>query len=137
VSTFDELSRTQLAIVERLVPSGILALKYVHAVVPLADFSDVRELIYNIQTYVDKRFPPEHLRMEHLYGHALGRPLTKAERNAAASLQALSPAQLQVARELSFKDRVYGMLYLGDVVKSASQHAREAFADALLRSDTP
>ena len=138
VSTFDELSRTQLAIVERLVPRGsILALKYVHAVVPSADFSDVRELIYNIQTYVEKRFPPQHLRMEHLYGHALGRPLSKEDRKAAESLQVLSPAQLQVARELSLKDRVYGVLYLGDIVKSAGQHARETFVDALLHSDKP
>ena len=48
VSTFDDLSRMQLAIVERLVPRGILAIKYVHAVVPSADFSDVREFVFNI-----------------------------------------------------------------------------------------
>lgn len=136
-STFGDLTRTQLAIVERVVPRGILAIKYVHAVVPSADFSDVRELVYNIQTYVNKRFPPERLPMEHLYGGVLGRPLTNEERNTAESLQALSQVQLDLARQLSLKEKVYGVLYLGDVVRSSGPQDREAFADALRRSDKP
>lgn len=132
-STFDDLSRTQLAIVERLVPRGILAIKYVHAVVPSADFSDVRELVYNIQTYINKRFPPERLPMEHLYGPVLGRPLTDEERARAESLHTLSQAQLAVAQQLSRRDAVYSQLYLGDIVKSASAREREVLAEELHR----
>jgi hypothetical protein len=137
VGKFDDLSRGQLAIVERLVPRGILASKYVHAVVPSADFSEVRELVYNIQTYINKRFPPERLPKEHLYGPVLGRPLTDEERARAESLQTLSQAQLAVAQQLSRRDAVFGQLYLGDIVKSATASQCEIFAQELHRSDRP
>jgi hypothetical protein len=139
VDGFDQLSRAQLDVVAKLVEKRgiILAARYVQEVVPSAEFSEVRELVFNFQTYINRRFPPERLPMEHLYAHMLGRPLTKEERSAAESLQALSQVQLEVVRQLSLKDTMYGMLYLGDIVKSAGQYAREAFADALLRSGKP
>lgn len=135
VGTFDDLSREQLAIVERLVPRGILASKYVHAVVPSADFSDVREFVINIQLFVDKKFPPTQLPMEHIYGRELGRPLTDEERARAESLRTLSRAQLEVAQQLSRRDPALGQLYLGDIVKSASARERELLAEELHHSD--
>lgn len=135
VSTFDDLSRAQLAIVERLVPRGILASKYVHAVVPTADFSDVREFVINIRLFVDKKFPPAQLPMEHIYGRELGRPLTDEERARVESLRTLSQAQLEVAQQLSRRDVALGQLYLGDIVKTASAREREILAEELHRSN--
>lgn len=139
VDTFEQLSRAQLAVIAKLVATRgiILAARYTQEVVPSAEFSDVRELVFNIQAHINKRFPPERLPMEHLYGGTLGRPLTREERNTAESLRALSPVQLALARQLSLKDKVYGVLYLGDIVKSSGLYDREAFADVLLRSDKP
>jgi hypothetical protein len=64
-------------------------------------------------------------------------PSEWGDRYAAESLQALSQVQLNLVRQLSFKGPIYGMLYLGDVVKSAAPYARDAFVKDLLRSDKP
>ena len=139
VDGVDQLSRAQLDVVAKLVATRgiILAARYLQEVVPSAEFSEVREFVVNIQAHINKRFPPDRLPMEHLYGGLLERPLTKEERHAAESLQTLSSTQVELARQLSLKERVYGVLYLGDIVRSAGQHAREVFADALVRSDKP
>jgi hypothetical protein len=46
-------------------------------------------------------------------------------------LEKLSEAQLAVARALSLKDTIFGLTYLGDVVRSARSYDRETFAENL------
>ena len=70
-TTFDELSREQLAVVARLARSGILAGAYVRAVVPSAERSDVRYFVLRIEDFVARKYPPAQLAMEHLYGREL------------------------------------------------------------------
>jgi hypothetical protein len=135
--TFDDLSREQVAIVTRLGSLVTLSNAYVRAVVPSADRSEVRNFVLNIQDFIDEKFPPPQLAMEHFYVRELGRPLTDAERRRAASIPDLTRAQVAVARELSSRDRTIGLLYLRDVVKSAAIHERETFVDALRSDDEP
>ena len=136
-TTFDELSREQLAVVAQLVPQGILAGAYVRAVVPTAGHSDVREFVIGIQDFVARKYPPAQLAMEHLYGRELGRPLTDEERRVVASLPDLTRAQLAVARQLASRERVFALLYLTDVVKSAATSERNAFVDSALLDGDP
>jgi hypothetical protein len=135
--TFDELGREQLAIVAQLAHRGILASAYVRAVVPSAGHSDVRDFVMSIQDFVARKYPPEQLAMEHLYGRELGRPLTDEERRLVASLPDLGEAQVGVARQLASRERVLGLLYLADVVKSAATQERDAYVDSLLRDGDP
>jgi len=136
-TTFDELSREQLAVVAQLARSGILAGAYVRAVVPSAGHSDVRDFVLSIEDFVARKYPPAQLAMEHLYGRELGRPLTDEERRLVASLPDLTEAQVAVARQLASRERVFGLLYLTDVVKSAATNERDAFVDSLLRDGDP
>lgn len=133
VATIDDLSREQLAIVARLERSGLLASAYVRAVVPSAAFPQVRDLVFTIQDVIARKLPPARLRMEDYYGPQLGRPLTDEERRVVYSIPDLTSAQRAVARRLASGERVYALLYLGDVVKSSATHEREALIDALLR----
>lgn len=136
--TFDDLSREQLAIVAQLARrEGILPSAYVRAVVPSAGHSDVRDFVMTIQDFVARKYPPAQLAMEHLYGRELGRPLTDEERRLVASLPDLTQAQVAVARQLASRERVFGLLYLTDVVKSATTNERDAFVDSLLRDGDP
>jgi hypothetical protein len=135
VETFDDLSFEQLSVVTKLGSRVILASAYVRAVVPSADFSSVQDLVFNIQDFIDARFPPARLPMEPHYVGQLGRPLTEEERWRRASISDLTKAQVAVVRQLSSKERVIALLYLRDVVKSASIQEREAFVDASQRDD--
>jgi hypothetical protein len=135
--TLDDLSREQLSIVARLGSRVTLSGAYVRAVVPSADWSDVRDLVFTIQDVIDRKYPPSQLPMEHFYVRELGRPLTDEERWRRYSISDLTRAQVAVARQLSSQNRAIGLLYLRDVVKSATIHESEAFVDALRRGDEP
>lgn len=137
-STFEDLGRAQLAVVAQLAPrAGILASAYVREVVPSAGHSDVRHFVMTIEDFVARRYPPGRLAMEHLYGRELGRALTDEERRLVDTLSDLGEAQIGLARQLASKERMFGMLYLADVVRSAATHEREAFVDSLLRAADP
>lgn len=136
-ATFDDLSRERLAIVAQLERRGLLASAYVRAVVPSAGHSDVRNFVITIQDFIARKYPPAQLKMEHLYGRELGRSLTHEERRLVATLPDLTHAQVAVARQLASTDRVFGLLYLADVVKSAATHERDAFVESLLRDGDP
>lgn len=137
VETFDDLSYEQLSIVTRLGSRVILSSAYVRAVVPSADHGGVRDLVLNIQDFIDERFPPPRLPMEPYFVGQLGRPLTDEERWRRAAIPKLTQAQVAVARQLASKDRTICLLYLRDVVKSATVQEREALVDALQRDDEP
>jgi|SRR5882672_8704655 len=139
VGSFDGLRKTQLDLVAILARrSGVAAVLYVQAVVPSASPTDVRNFVLNIEQFIAGKFPPGPkdypLRMEDLYEKELGRALTEEEKRPGRSLQELSAAHLAVARELSLKDPVHGMIYLGDIVPSASSYDRETFAENLRRN---
>jgi hypothetical protein len=133
VNTFDDLSRGQLDVVSQLESrrAGIAGGMYVRTVVPSARHSDVRDFVINIQEFIARKFPPPRFSMEHFYERELGRALADDERQPAESLEKLSEAQRAVARALSLKDTVFGVMYLGDIVKSARSYDRETFAENL------
>lgn len=137
VKTIDDLSREQLSVVARLGSRVNLSSAYVRAVVPSAEWSDLHGLVMDIQNFIDKKYPPYKLPMEHFFIQELGRPLTDEERWRRASISDLTRAQVAVARQLSSKERVIGFLYLRDVVKSATIRELESFADALRRDGEP
>lgn len=62
--------------------------------------------------------------------------LSDEERRVVHAIPDLTRAQA-VVREIASGERVYGLLYLADVVKSAATHEREAFIDSFLRQGDP
>ena len=82
VTSLDQLSDEQIAVIAAIRPrSCISPLIYVRAIVPEADYDDVKKLIdEDIERIAVERRPPEELPNQHMFEHYAGRPLRPMER---------------------------------------------------------
>jgi hypothetical protein len=136
---FEDLAKPQLDIVRRLFEkkAGPTAEIYVRNVVPEIERDEIERFVVEFDRFM-ARAPqssdPPKMRMRNTYEAFVGRQLTVDERRRQPSLQALSPAQLEVAKALAIQDTLVAHAYLGEIVQSASSYEREMLAETLARS---
>ena len=133
VASLDQLSDEQIAVVAAIRPhSCISPLVYVRAIVPTADYYDVKKLIdEDIERIAVERRPPEELPNQHMFEHYAGRPLRPMERVRVESFEKMSHEQIELARTLARADPTTGFLYLTRIVPGESTERRHELAKHL------
>jgi hypothetical protein len=136
VASLDELSDEQIAVVAAIRPhSSISPLVYVRAVVPAANYADVKKLIdEDIERIAIERFPPEELPNQQLFEHYAGRPLRPIERLRVESFEKIRPEQIDLARTLARAGLATCFLYLSRIVPGESIERRHELAKHLAES---
>lgn len=136
VASLDQLSDEQIAVVAAIRPhSSISPLVYVRAIVPTANYADVKKLIdEDIERIAIERRPPEELPNQHMFEHHAGRPLRPMERVRVESFEKMSHEQIELARTLSRADPTTCFLYLSRIAPGESIERRHELAKHLAES---
>lgn len=136
VTSLDQLSDEQIAVIAAIRPRNCISpLIYVRAVVPEANYDDVKKLINeDIERIAIERQPPEELPNQHMFEHYAGRPLRPMERVRVESFEKMSHDQIQLARTLARAAPTTCFLYLCRIVPGESTERRHELAKHLAES---
>jgi hypothetical protein len=130
VDSLEALTREQLEVVAAIHRrSATVPLVYLRAVVPSSRSPANSRFADQIDEIIATRF---HLLGDlPLFEHHAGRALSVAEKTRVATLPELSPAHIAVAATLARQKVVVALMYLRDLVRSASSEECEVLAERL------
>jgi hypothetical protein len=136
VDSLDAMPTSHLDVVETIYcVNPIAAFYYVRGVTRDVDPSTLRRYVKEFDSLIAKRRRLPGMGQQKLYENELGRLLTTEETLPSPSLEEIGEAQRVLTRELARKDRGVALVYLHDLVPSASLQDRQIFLENLPRSE--